>query len=320
MRTSRRALLLVGALVVSLAPSASAQGRSIRIRNFDALLTVHSDGSLDVTEQLTIGFTGQWNGIIRDLSLHHNTAQGRATRLDVTIGYITDETGERLRVEDERKDNGWTRGLRIYIPGARDADRTIIIRYRVANAIRFYFANGKEGAFDELYWNVTGNSWTMPIDSVHARVVLPDGVTPTRTAVYTGAMGSVARDARIEKNGNSVDFTLLRGLYPYEGMTIGVGWPAGHISSRPSEASERVAEVLQWWPLLIPLIVFILAFKAWEKRGRDPKKDRSTSATSPSKERRQPSSAHSSTTGRTCRTSPPRSSISRCADSSRSKR
>jgi len=29
--------------------------------------------------------------------------------------------------------------------------------------------------------------------------------------------------------------------------------------------------VLQWSPLLIPFIVFILAFKSWEKRGRDPK-------------------------------------------------
>ena len=111
----------------------------------------------------------------------------------------------------------------------------------------------------------------MPIDSVHARVVLPDGVTPTRTAVYTGARGSVATDAKIEKHGNVVDFTLLRGLNPYEGMTVGVGWPAGHISSRPSEAWERLAAVLQWLPLLLPFLVFALAFKSWQKRGRDPK-------------------------------------------------
>jgi len=138
--TIRRALLLL-----ALANSAGAQGRSIRIRDFDALVYVHSDGSLDVTEQLTVGFTGQWNGIVRDLSLHHNTAQGRATKLDVTVGYITDAAGERLRVEEESKDNGWTRGLRIWIPGASDADRQIIIRYRVANAIRFFYASSKEG-------------------------------------------------------------------------------------------------------------------------------------------------------------------------------
>jgi uncharacterized membrane protein len=174
-------------------------------------------------------------------------------------------------VEEERKDQGWTRGLRIWVPGASNADQTIIIRYRVANAIRFFFARNNEPAFDELYWNVTGNSWTMPIDRVHARVVLPEGVTPTRTAVYTGARGSTATDAKIDKNGNVVDFTLLRGLSPYEGMTIGVGWPAGHISGRPSEGQVRLAAVLQWTPLLIPFLVFWLAFKSWQKRGRDPK-------------------------------------------------
>jgi hypothetical protein len=30
---------------------------------------------MDVVENLTIGFVGQWNGIVRDLSLQHNTAQ-----------------------------------------------------------------------------------------------------------------------------------------------------------------------------------------------------------------------------------------------------
>src|SRR3981081_787084 len=110
-RSPRHALLLIAGLVISFAGDGSAQERSIRVRNFDALLAVHSDGSLDVTEQITIGFTGHWNGINRDLSLHHNTAQGRATRLDVTFGYITDASGRRLQVEEQNLNNGWTHRL-----------------------------------------------------------------------------------------------------------------------------------------------------------------------------------------------------------------
>jgi hypothetical protein len=260
------------------------------MRDFDALLNVRSDGTLDVTEKLTVGFTGKWNGIDRDLSLQHNTGQGHAARLDLEIVSVTDASGQPLRVEQSNKDNGQTRGVRIWIPGASDADRQVVIRYRVANAIRFFADSSNEGALDELYWNVTGNSWTMPIDKVHARVVLPDGVTPTRTAVYTGARGSLAKDAKIDKNGNVVDFTLLHGLNPGEGMTVGVGWPPGAISSRPSEEELRAAArapqayigprgevrqpapaVIQVLPLLIPLLVFYLVFKTWQKRGRDPK-------------------------------------------------
>ncbi|HWL39793.1 MAG TPA: DUF2207 domain-containing protein [Gemmatimonadaceae bacterium] len=270
-RTSSRALFLGVALAFSLPAAGTAQDRSIRIRNFDARLEVRSDGSLDVTEHLLVGFTGQWNGLNRDLSLRHNTAQGRATRLDVDVMSVTGENRQPLRVEEETSDGGWTRRLKIWVPDASDADRSVIIRYRVANAIRFFFEGSKAGALDELYWNVTGKDWTMPIDSVHAHVVLPEAITPTQHSVYTGASGSVATDATVDATANEVDFTLTRPLAPHEGMTVGVGWPAGSISSRPTETEERMAALFRWSPLLLPVVVFLLAFSAWQKRGRDPK-------------------------------------------------
>jgi hypothetical protein len=187
------------------------------------LLSVHSDGALDVVEQLTIHFTGQWNGLNRDLSLHHNTAQGRPTKLQVDDGAITDATGRPLVYEIQSTDGGWTRRYHIYIPGAVNSDRVITIRYRVRNAIRFFYSSGPVGAIDELYWNVTGNAWTMVIDSVHGRVVLPSDVKPTRVAIYTGQTGSTRADARIKIAGNEVVFTSTRALYPNEGLTIGVG-------------------------------------------------------------------------------------------------
>jgi len=99
----------------------------------------------------------------------------------------------------------------------------------------------------------------MFIDSIHARVVLPDAIRPTRTAVYTGYKGSTASDAVIRIGANEVDFTSRHPLYPYAGMTVAVGWPAGFISGRPSEMHERVIAALRWLPLLIPFIVFFLA-------------------------------------------------------------
>jgi hypothetical protein len=225
---------------------------------------------MDVVENLTIGFVGQWNGIVRDLSLQHNTGQGRATRLNVDILGITETSGAPLRVEQEKKDNGRTIGLRIWVPGANDADRKIVIRYRVHNAIRFYYAGSEPGAIDELFWNVTGNGWDMPIDRVHARVTLPDDVTATRTAVYTGVEHSKAKAATIDNTGNDVNFDALGQLAPHEGMSIGVGWPAGHIASRPSQARQQFMDSLRYLPAAIPFLVFFLTFRVWDRRGRDP--------------------------------------------------
>ncbi len=73
----------------------------------------------------------------------------RPFRLGVDVVSITDAAGQPIqRVEDTRKDGGWTRALRIWIPGAKDADRQIIIRYRVANPLRWYAAGSESAAFD----------------------------------------------------------------------------------------------------------------------------------------------------------------------------
>ena len=268
MTKSGRALFLIAAVALPCAELVSAQERSIRIRDFGARLVVSSNGSLDVTEHLVIGFSGEWNGIVRDLSLRHVTAQGRSTRLEIDRVFVTDGAGAPLRVETTRKDR--SQEIRIWVPGARNADREVVIKYRVGNAIRFFYAGSNEGELDELYWNVTGNEWTMPIDKAHARVVLPPGVSPTQTAVYTGVGGSTATDAMVQRSGNEVEFTLARMLHPYEGMTVAVGWPAGHIASRPSAARHRMGEAMRASPLLLPFIIFVLAFRAWQKRGRDP--------------------------------------------------
>ena len=59
----------------------------------------------------------------------------------------------------------------MWVPGAHDATRTIVLRYRVGNMLRFFEEH------DELYWNVTGTDWDVPIESATARVVLPAQVT-----------------------------------------------------------------------------------------------------------------------------------------------
>lgn len=268
-----RCLILLLLLVLS--SPATAQEKSIRIREFDALLVVSEDGTLDVTERLTIGFTGEWNGINRDLSLRHRTAEGRGAALDIEVGSVTDGDGRKLQVEEESGDDGWTHRLKIWVPGARDAERQVVIRYRVANAIRFFYAGSEPGPLDELYWNVTGNDWEMPIDRARGRVVLPAGARPTRHAVYTGYTGTTLAgshaESRVTERG--LEFAATRPLEPQEGVTVAVGWVPGFVESRPSEREHAVREAMRLWPLGLPLLVLGLSFRAWRRRGRDPREE-----------------------------------------------
>lgn len=291
----RRALLLACALLLALAAPAAAQDSAIVIRRFDTELLVEPSGDVEVTEVLRLAFSGQWRGILRDLSLQHNTAQGRRQKLDIELVGATDGAGKALRWETDDADS-WTRRMRIFIPGAHDNERTVVVRYRVRNAIRFYFpqeamaarerrwdwcrwewcppGEGRPAnpAFDELYWNATGNAWDMPIEQAHARIVLPPGARPLQWAVYTGGEGSTEREAdvTVDSARGIVSFAMRRRLEPYEGMTVAAGWPPGSIASRPAQSEMRRAAALRLWPLALPFLIFAIALRAWRRRGRDP--------------------------------------------------
>ena len=61
-----KARLSLLALVVLGAASPAAQ-RSYVVERFDATIRVHPDASLDVTEAISVRFTGSWNGIYRTI-------------------------------------------------------------------------------------------------------------------------------------------------------------------------------------------------------------------------------------------------------------
>jgi uncharacterized membrane protein len=53
-------------------------------------------------------------------------------------------------------------------------------------------------------------------------------------------------------------------------MTVAAGWPPGAVAGRPSQAEAALMEFFRWTPLFIPLFVFGLAYRRWDKKGRDP--------------------------------------------------
>jgi hypothetical protein len=262
----------MGVLALSLSNVASPQNGANRIRDFDAVLTVRADGTLDVTEELTVQLANASNAFVRDLSLHDNAGDG-SRRLNIEILAVTDEDGAPLRTEEALADDGWTWRLRTWIPGAGNGDRRIAIRYRVAGAIHSVRGAKSVRALDKMRWIVIGNT-DMPIDSVHARVVLPAGARPTSTGVYAGPGESAFADATTSTNGSEVRITLSRGLAQHQAITLSVDFPLGYLQSKPSTSLwARLIRVLSWWPLLIPLIVFVFAFRVWDKTGRDPEEN-----------------------------------------------
>ena len=254
--------LMVLALLGAAARPAAAQ-RSLVIERFDAVIRVEPDGTIDVTETITARFTGSWNGIYRSIPVKYRTAQGFNWTLGLHVLGATDSEGHSLRLESGRERHYVK--LRMWVPGANDATRTVVLHYRATNALRFFDEH------DELYWNVTGDEWEVPIEAATARVELPPNATGVRAIAFNGAYGSTAQDASVAIEGPAVSVAMPHALSFYEGLTAVVGWDKG-IVAQPTAAARTAGAVTSNWPLLIPLPVFFGAFLMWRRRGKDPRR------------------------------------------------
>jgi len=239
-----------------------ASARTLRISEFHAELDVLPDSSLDVTETIHVQFSGAWQGIYRTIPVEYAGPGGFNYSLFLTDIGATDSNGAALRIDKER--HGGNLQLKIFVPAAEDTAREISLHYRVRNGLRFF-----EG-HDELYWNVTGNDWDIPIESASAHVILPEGVTGLRAANYTGFLGSRAQDSRVDILGSNVDVVTQRPLALHEGLTIVAGWDKGLVHE--PRGTEKVAQFLESnWPLFIPVGAFVAMCCLWYTRGRDPR-------------------------------------------------
>jgi uncharacterized membrane protein YgcG len=252
------------ALVCLLArPEAAAAQRSLVIQQFAADVEVGLDGAIAVTETIDARFEGAWNGLYRTIPVEYRTPQGFAYKLRLDVESVTDGSGAPLRYESSRERH--YRKLKIWIPGARDAVKTVVVRYRVQNGLKFFEEH------DELYWNVTGDEWEVPIERARAVVRLPAGVTGIRAYAFTGGYGSQESAARIQVVGTTLTVETTRALNFREGVTVAIAWNPG-VVARPTRADAVRDFVFANAALVIPVGVFGLMFWLWSRYGRDPRR------------------------------------------------
>src|SRR6202162_3153972 len=254
-----RAFLLLIAILALAAPLAA---KSWRVSNFQDTITVNPDGSALVNETITLNFVGEWHGIHRTIPIDYPGPHGTNYQLFVTITSITDENGATLKYDSST--SGAYRDLKIYIPNAVNATRTVAIAYRVRNGTRFF------DGYDEFYWNVTGNDWPVPIDHAAASLHFPASASESlRAQAFTGVYGSTEKNATATVNGSDVECATNNPLPMRGGMTIDVYIPKGVL-----KAPGRLTRLF-WFiggnpAVFLPLATLAVMFAVWWYKGRDP--------------------------------------------------
>jgi uncharacterized membrane protein len=245
--------------------SAPAFARDWRITRFDDELNIAQDGTMTVREHLVINFNGEFHGIYRDIPIQYPGPHGSNYTLFLSITGVSDDWGHKLKYESSVK--GDYRHLKIYIPDAVNTTRAVNIEYTVKNGIRWFDDH------DELYWNITGNDWAVPIDNVNASILFPPGAANNlRAQAFTGLYGLQEQNATVVVNGNLVKVQSSEPLSMREGITADVYITKG-VLTEPSKLTFALWFLRSNVIVLLPLWAFIVMFALWWTKGRDPHPD-----------------------------------------------
>ncbi|HXW54390.1 MAG TPA: DUF2207 domain-containing protein [Candidatus Cybelea sp.] len=253
-------------LALVCAPALEAAARQIVIQDFREQVVVRPNSTIDVTETIEAEFIGTgWHGIYRTIPIEYTNPEGFSYKLWIDDVHATDGEGHTLRLEQSRE--GRYAKFKIYVPEPDDSTRTVVLRYRVLDALRFFSDH------DELYWNVTGEDWVAPIESASARIELPQGASAVHAIAYTGLFGSRAQDANVAVSGSVIEVRSLRRLGYRQGLTAVVGFDKGLVHE-PTAAEQFGLFLRNNWPMFFfPVSSLAIMLWLWRTRGRDPERD-----------------------------------------------
>jgi uncharacterized membrane protein len=229
------------------------------VRDFNSIITINTDRSIQVEENILYDFEeSERRGIYRviptrgiQISEDIRSLQNGVTSVQEISRGLSDIT---IRLGDEN----------IYITGLNKYQ----INYSVKGAIK------KIKNRDELYWQVTGTKWEVPIERASAEIRLPQDLRDQlgdKIFCYTGISTSTEQNCTITwRDNRTVDIVANTELALGEGLTVAIGFPLGTLT--PATWWEQ-NEVIIYRSIAVGILVLgsLILYLVWNKWARDPK-------------------------------------------------
>jgi hypothetical protein len=265
-----RSVTVLAIFLLAWIPVAFAQQE--RIISYHSDILVLEDGSFDVTETIKVYAAGSQirRGIFRDFPTLYKGDNDEWYRAEFDVKNVLKD-GQKESYRTERHYDG----RRIYI-GQEDVfldegEYTYTIRFRTDRLMRFY------EDYDEVYWNVTGNYWSFPIEKSSATIVIPKGSSQFKGVNYCGPAGA-ERSCEVKVTANSerneFHFENLTPLYAEEGLTVALAIDKGIVKPPSSMQQNNWFWYRDHMGILFAflLLIFLIAVYAflWYSVGRDP--------------------------------------------------
>ncbi|KKS89120.1 MAG: hypothetical protein UW37_C0017G0007 [Candidatus Gottesmanbacteria bacterium GW2011_GWA2_44_17] len=269
-------LLLFFTIVCALAFFPITTLRAEEISSFDGDISIQKDGSFTVSENILYDFgTHEKHGIYRTIPYEKINTEGKRFRMDMGPFSVIDPEGKPYQFTQSTE--GQDTQLKIGSPNVLVREqKTYIIRYTVKGGLTYFSDH------DELYWQVTGTDWQVPIQKASLAVSLPGTIDQTqiRMTCYTGSRDSSASDCSTAYTNGRITISSDTMLSSREGMTVVVGFPKNLVAVlEPKPVNTWLSDLIVTivrivfalfsigWYLILPVWIVV----HWFRTGRDPK-------------------------------------------------
>ncbi|MCC7304268.1 DUF2207 domain-containing protein [bacterium] len=241
------------------------------ITSYHSDVSLEKNGKATITEKIIVFFPNEKHGIFRWIP-NEVIVDGKRLKQPIDVKSVTYKAlppnatttvfGGTKREYTSSKSSGKYTLLKIgdpdeYISGAYE----YTISYTMKRAIRF------QDGYNELYLNITGDQWEIPILKASATITPEWGSTEQKC--FTGASGSTTSTCSIQKTDDKFEFkTTYQADELAQGLTVALQYPDNTFTP-PSQLELLVEKLLPFSPILIPIIAFIYGFSMWKKYGKD---------------------------------------------------
>ena len=219
-----------------------------QISNYEVEIEINDDSSFFVTETISYDFgAAHKHGIYRNI-LHRHPQEASAwykiRSIDISVDSITRNGAAEQFVVTDGKD----------LTSVKIGSAETFVTGQQVYTIRYHVTGGLSYLSDEtveVYWNVTGNDWQVPIKRVEV-VVRPAEILLAANHCYRGSVYDATECAGGILSEEDLRFST-ENLGPYEGVTIAT-------EVRPEAVPVVINERVKIVFIIIPIV---LAFIGW---------------------------------------------------------
>lgn len=255
MKISIFILLLTMLLPNQIFAISSSGGYQIESYNID--MKVNEDNTFDITETISVNFTGYGkHGIYRKIPLKNIVERLDGTKSN-NRAKITN-----ISVSDEFKTSNDS-GYKVIKIG--NASKTV--NGRKTYTIKYTYNIGKDPLkdADELYFNLIGTEWDVSISKVNFTITMPKSFDESKLGFSSGYRSTAnSSNVTYTVNGNTIRGSIKNPLYSGQALTVRLTLPEGYFIGTSSNLNYTML-----FKIAISITCVIIAYFIWNKYGRD---------------------------------------------------